>query len=279
LENVNITDLEAWCNIDFGNTTANPLSYAKHLYLCDAEVTNLEIPTSVTEIKFTSFNGYKGLSSVTIPKSVISIGKSAFYGCSGLSSITFEDGEDELEIDENAFHSVTPTKAYFGRQIDFSIIDCTALDSIEFGEYINSIASEAFQECASIRDVTSRNPVPPITDDTDTFHEYTYLYGVLYVPEASIELYQAANGWKNFYKIEGIKGDSSGISEIGNDDETAQISINSGAINVSCKNSMIRIVALNGTTVYSGFGNCNVNVAPGIYVAIVGNTAHKVAVM
>ena len=33
LESVHITDLEAWCNIEFGNSTANPLYYGAKLYL------------------------------------------------------------------------------------------------------------------------------------------------------------------------------------------------------------------------------------------------------
>ena len=87
LTKVNITDIAAWCNIQFENTYySNPLYYAKHLYINDTEVTNLTIPNTVTSIGQYTFYNCSSLTSVTIPNSVTSIGEYAFYGCSGLTS-------------------------------------------------------------------------------------------------------------------------------------------------------------------------------------------------
>jgi hypothetical protein len=99
---------------------------------------------------------------------------------------------------------------------------------------------------------------------------------VLYVPDASIEAYQAAAGWKNFWEIKPLS-EYSGVEGVVVDEDIETISVDNGAISVS-GDSQVRIVALNGTTVYSGRGEARVNVTPGIYVVIVGNTAHKVAV-
>lgn len=92
LARVNITDVAAWCNIDFRNDQShtglsNPLSYAHHLYLKDEEVTDLVIPETVTTIKDYVFLDCTGLTSVTIPDSVTFIGSYAFSGCSGLTDI------------------------------------------------------------------------------------------------------------------------------------------------------------------------------------------------
>ena len=78
LTSVHITDLAAWCNIDFQN---NPLLYAHHLYLNGEEIKDLVIPNSVTSIGNSAFEYCTGLTSVTIPNSVTSIGDGAFYGC------------------------------------------------------------------------------------------------------------------------------------------------------------------------------------------------------
>ena len=86
LTSVHISDIAAWCNIEFGYNFANPLYYAHHLYLNGEEVKDLVIPNSVTSIDVT-FSGCSGLKSVTIPNSVTSIGGSAFEGCSGLTSV------------------------------------------------------------------------------------------------------------------------------------------------------------------------------------------------
>ena len=56
LKGVYITDISAWCNIDFANYyDSNPLYYAKNLYLNNKLVTKLEIPQGVTSIKNYAF--------------------------------------------------------------------------------------------------------------------------------------------------------------------------------------------------------------------------------
>jgi uncharacterized protein YjdB len=57
----------------------------------------------------------------------------------------------------------------------------------------------------------------------------------------------------------------------------ADFSVDGGAICVS-SDVPVRIVAINGRTVYSGRGEARVNVSPGFYVVIIGNTAHKICV-
>ena len=81
LTSVNISDLEAWCNIYFGGSSANPLYYAKKLYLNGELLTGLVIPDSIIVIKQYAFYNCTGLTSVTIPNSVTCIGYSAFCDC------------------------------------------------------------------------------------------------------------------------------------------------------------------------------------------------------
>ena len=87
LASVNISDLEAWCKIDFGSSEANPLNYAKKLYLNGELLTELVIPDSISEIKDYAFYYCSSLTSVSIPNCVASIGDYAFKGCSGLTSV------------------------------------------------------------------------------------------------------------------------------------------------------------------------------------------------
>ena len=87
LTTVHISDLAAWCNIEFQDYYSNPLSYAHHLYLNGTEVTDFDIPNNVTSIGRYAFGGCTSLTSVTIPNSVTSIGDEAFRNCSGLTSV------------------------------------------------------------------------------------------------------------------------------------------------------------------------------------------------
>ena len=70
---VHITDLSAWCKIDFGNYNANPLSRGGELNLNGNEINDLVIPNDITEIKNYAFCYNKCLTSVTIPNSVTTV--------------------------------------------------------------------------------------------------------------------------------------------------------------------------------------------------------------
>ena len=93
LTRVYITDLKAWCEIEFQDYSANPLYYAQNLYLNNELVSgDLIIPEGTVKIGDMAFWAFTGLTSVTIPNSVTSIGDYAFWGCSGLTNIAIPKG-------------------------------------------------------------------------------------------------------------------------------------------------------------------------------------------
>lgn len=95
LERVNIEDIAAWCNIDFAESDANPLRYAKSLYLNGTPVTELVIPEGVTEIKARAFDGCAGIQLIELPASLVKIGDHAFRG-TGIASIVIGEGVSEI---------------------------------------------------------------------------------------------------------------------------------------------------------------------------------------
>lgn len=81
LKKVSIDDLEKWCGIDFGNSSANPLKYAHHLYLTTEDVPSQGVQKRIAQQE-------QEVTDLVIPESVSRVGDFAFYGCSGLSSLT-----------------------------------------------------------------------------------------------------------------------------------------------------------------------------------------------
>ena len=96
LDRVDISDLSAWCKIDFADKEANPLHYkdqwtqspsGARLYLNNEEVTYLTIPSDITEIKDYAFIGCMSPSWVEIHEDVTYIGCSAFHNCTSISVV------------------------------------------------------------------------------------------------------------------------------------------------------------------------------------------------
>ena len=95
LNRVDISDLSAWCKIEFGDRTANPLHAKDHwyestgarLYLDNKEVTYITIPSDITEIKDYAFTGCISPSMAEIHEDVTYIGCGAFHDCTSLNVV------------------------------------------------------------------------------------------------------------------------------------------------------------------------------------------------
>ena len=130
LTSVNISDLAAWCEIQFLGNESNPLSYAHKLYLNDEEITELTIPDDVTMIGNNAFCGCTNLTFLTIPDNITAIGNAAFYGCTGLTSVTIPGSV--TSIGGSAFYN------------------CTGLTTITIPSSVTSIGELAFYDCSSL---------------------------------------------------------------------------------------------------------------------------------
>ncbi len=142
---VHISDLSAWCNINFANGKANPLNYNAKLYINKELVTDLVISIDVTEIKDYAFYGCSGLTSVIIPNSVTTIGEQAFGYCTDLTSVTIGNGV--TTIGGSAFY------------------DCTRLTNVTIGNSVTTIGNNAFYDCSALTNVTIPNSVTTIEED------------------------------------------------------------------------------------------------------------------
>lgn len=91
---------------------------------------SVSLPSSVTLIGNSAFDGCSSITSITIPNSVTSIGNYAFEDCSSLPSIVIPDSV--TSIGQDAFRN------------------CSSMTAVALGRYINSIGRDAFADCTNL---------------------------------------------------------------------------------------------------------------------------------
>ena len=214
-----------------------------------ADLTSVTIGKSVQTIGNNAFYGCTGLTEITIPNSVTAIGDAAFSGCmnlekfdgkfatadhrclvindtlkalapSGLTQYTIPDGVKVIGggafLNYTGLTSVTIPNSVttIGSR---AFYQCKKLTEITIPKNVTSIGYNAFQNCESLKSVTAYNPTPVNIVETDEYAHFAFLWVdcsqcTLYVPAESVELYKAAEGWKEFGTILPID-ESSAITE------------------------------------------------------------------
>lgn len=132
IEAVYISDLTAWCNIDFDDVRANPLYEAGNLYVNGELITDLVIPNGVTSVKNNVFAG-GNFNSVAIPESVAYIGEYAFMNCKNLTDVRLPDGVTEIS--------------------SYAFAHCIGLKSIFIPDSVTMIDRAAFVACSVLERV------------------------------------------------------------------------------------------------------------------------------
>ncbi len=212
LENIYITDMSAWCNIDFEYYSLSPLSVAENLYLNGELVTDLVIPEDVTEISPAAFKEYIGLKSVTIHDNVTSIGDYAFYQCCNLTDITIGSGITSLKT--SVFDGCYNIKNIY-------INDLASWCNIDFENYSNyetyrvanptKYGADLYLNGELLIDLIIPDGVTTIKDCA--FYNYQNIKSIV-IPDSVVSI-----GEKAFDKCQNIESISigKGIKDIGDD--------------------------------------------------------------
>ena len=173
LNAVRISDLAAWCNIDFlcdegkYDYLSNPLVYANHLYLNDSKVEELVIPDGVTEIKSGAFSMGKDITSLKIPNSVTSIGDNCFQYCN-LSSLEIPNsvtyvGWGSFKVNQNMKSVVIPNSVTFIG--GWAFCSCNALTSVTIPNSVTEIFEYTFEGCTGLNSAIIPSTVTSIGDN------------------------------------------------------------------------------------------------------------------
>lgn len=191
LQEVHIKNMQSWLDIDFGDTnghplnwSANPLSYAHHLFLNNKEVTSINFPDGVDKVKRYVFSGCQGLTSVNLPNTIKCIGDGAFSGCTNLPSISFP--ENLTSIGKFAFQ------------------DCSSLSKVNLPKELTEFPIGVFAGCTQLTSVDIPSSVKEIGG-------YYYYWDNLFSPAVTILKDGAFEGCSSLVSV----NISEGLSSIG----------------------------------------------------------------
>ena len=120
------------------------------------------------------FKGKTSLTSLTLSNGVTSIGESAFSGCTSLTNV-------ELP---NALTSIGAS----------AFTNCSSMSTLIIPDSVISIGNQAFSGCSGLNSILIGRATPP-TIGTNVFNGSNCL---IYVPQASYDLYINAENWATY---------------------------------------------------------------------------------
>lgn len=134
---------------------------------------------------YSPFYRNTSLEKVIITDKETEISENEFYGCTGLKYITMGDGIEKIG--------------------DWAFSGCSSLDFFRVGSSVKTIGKEAFSDCTAMTKLITTAPVPPTcgSQALDDINKWTC---ELLVTKESIELYKAAEQWKEFFFISEYDG-------------------------------------------------------------------------
>lgn len=250
LKAVYISNLEAWCEINFNFSSyytsdpesSNPLFYAKHLYLNGEEIENLIIPNSINQINNFAFVNCSGIKSIRFSNQN-AIGERAFYGCTGLTSLT--TGKNVDFIGSSAFQNCTSLNEVniVQGQISASAFEgCISLKSITLSNECY-LENRTFADCQNIENVyclpgSSEELTQMIYAELDAFSGSYPDYATLHVPEVAYEDYRTTEPWSNFGTIKVIDGETPVVEKCA----TPTITYANGKVRFACETEGVEFV-------------------------------------
>ena len=179
-------------------------------------LTSVTFPDGLPSIGSFAFYGCTGLTTLSLPSDLTTLEESAFYGCTGLKNISFPDGL--LSIGSSAFSGCTGLTALslpsgLTTLSDFAFQNCTGITELSIPEGCYTLWQGVFKN-SGVTKVILPSTLTQVRENNLTdklqiiYSQAAYPPSVysgnvispdckIYVPDASVDTYKAAEVWKN----------------------------------------------------------------------------------
>jgi hypothetical protein len=154
-------------------------------YLCYQmnKLDSVALPEKLTTIGQYAFDGCSLFKNITIPASVTSIGTYGFAFCTALKNFEFPKGI---------------------KTVATSVLEgCTALEDVIIPASVTTIGQDAFYNCSKLMSIHNY-AITPQSLQSRAVYNVNKQTCILYVPIDYINLYRAADVWKDFANIIGV---------------------------------------------------------------------------
>ena len=249
------------------------------LYNC-FNLDSLLLPINLEVIGYREFAECVSLKSIKIPTNVTTIGKRAFENCRSLKKVEFEANSKLQTIDNWAFYACHGLKnmiipngvttigegAFWG---------CEYLSDLSIPASVQKINDNGFDGCIGLNKIKIDATIPPIVS-AKTFNRVNKNASI-YVPDASVDLYKNAFGWKEFFNIKGI---TSQVEKTKNTNIEVRIINNSIEISNATGES-VELFDISGRKVFSQSNVENTTISKqqnGVYILKIGSFKKKILI-
>ncbi len=151
-------------NIEIPNSVTN-IGYSAFMY---CSIDNLSIPDSVVSIDAKAFALCSNLTSIELSSNLINIGGATFYRCSKIETIVFPKGltiiGEKMFFNCGGITSIEIPDSVINIG-EYAFFDCTSLTSVEIPDSVTSIGYSAFSACTGLASVEIPNSVTSIGDE------------------------------------------------------------------------------------------------------------------
>lgn len=178
VEGIAIEAFSYCCNLTNVEIPNSVTSIGHSAFADCTALTSITIPDSVTGISTGAFRGCTSLTSIEISNNVTSIGGSVFYGCTSLTSINVaednayysSDGGVLFNKEKTTLISYPLSKTNTSYEVPNSVTsiepcafaDCTSLASVTIPDSVTSVGPNTFKGCTSLMSIEIPNSVSDI---------------------------------------------------------------------------------------------------------------------